>query len=227
MNGSWAGSRPTAPTLVFPKLTHYKRGRAVIRHNHCNTHTTCMMQNWANMCWFYSQISEQTKHQIDPKPNQTAFCMILNKGYYLVAGWPCSRGRGWGRRRRRALPRPTSWSRSPITGWKVGTSTSRRWRQGRGTEEQPPTTSWWSWTIKLSSDYQVDGRSRTQSLSLSTFRPRLNQIEVDQHYNNYEDGSSSASISATAASSARTSKSLDEQWVATQSSTWTSLGWRT
>ena len=45
MNGSWAGSRPTAPTLVFPKLTHYKRGRAVIRHNHCNTHTTCMMQN--------------------------------------------------------------------------------------------------------------------------------------------------------------------------------------
>merc|ERR1719445_1651216 len=51
--------------------------------------------------------------------------------------------------------------------------------------------------IKLSSDYHVDGRSRTQSLSLSTFRPSLNQIEVDQHYNNYEDGSSSASISAT------------------------------
>ena len=45
MNGSWAGSRPTAPTLVFPKLTHYKRGRAVIRHNHCNTHTTYMVQN--------------------------------------------------------------------------------------------------------------------------------------------------------------------------------------
>ena len=42
-----------------------------------------------------------------------------------------------------------------------------------------------------------DGGSCRQSLSLSTFRPRLNQIEVDQHYNNYEDGSSSASISAT------------------------------
>ena len=56
MNGSWAGSRPTAPTLVFPKLTHYKRGRAVIRHNHCNTHTTYMVQNWADVCCFFSYI---------------------------------------------------------------------------------------------------------------------------------------------------------------------------
>ena len=42
--------------------------------------------------------------------------------------------------------------------------------------------------IKLSSDYHVDERSRRHSLSLSTFRPRLNELEVDQHYDNYDDG---------------------------------------
>ena len=42
--------------------------------------------------------------------------------------------------------------------------------------------------IKLSSDYHVDERSRRHSLSLSTFRPRLNVLEVDQHYDNYDDG---------------------------------------
>ena len=51
--------------------------------------------------------------------------------------------------------------------------------------------------IKLNSEDQVDGRSRRQSLSSSTFRPSLNKLEVDQHYNNYDDGSSSAPISAT------------------------------
>ena len=42
--------------------------------------------------------------------------------------------------------------------------------------------------IKLNSEDQVDGRSRRHSLSLSTFRPRLNVLEVDQHYDNYDDG---------------------------------------
>ena len=42
--------------------------------------------------------------------------------------------------------------------------------------------------IKLNSEDQVDGRSRRHSLSLSTFRPRLNELEVDQHYDNYDDG---------------------------------------
>ena len=42
--------------------------------------------------------------------------------------------------------------------------------------------------IKLSSDYHVDERSQRHSLSLSTFRPRLNVLEVDQHYDNYDDG---------------------------------------
>ena len=30
------------------------------------------------MCWLYSQISEQTKHQIDPKPNQIAPIIALS-----------------------------------------------------------------------------------------------------------------------------------------------------
>lgn len=42
--------------------------------------------------------------------------------------------------------------------------------------------------IKLNSEDQVDERSRRHSLSLSTFRPRLNELEVDQHYDNYDDG---------------------------------------
>ena len=72
MNGSWAGSRPTAPTLVFPKLTHYKRGRAVIRHNHCNTHTTYMVQNWADVCCFFLIYlnKQNTKFIPNPKHNQ-------------------------------------------------------------------------------------------------------------------------------------------------------------
>ena len=42
--------------------------------------------------------------------------------------------------------------------------------------------------IKLNSEDQVDERSRRHSLSLSTFCPRLNVLEVDQHYDNYDDG---------------------------------------